>query len=73
MGDRQTQAFFKRFGARLKELRKSYGYTQEDMGKWFSVRFYQRLESGKPCNMVTVLKLSKIFKISLSELLKNLD
>ena len=61
--------FFKLFGARVKKLRLKAGLTQEDMMDFgFSVRFYQRIEAGKPIHMKTVFKLADALGISLKQL-----
>ena len=54
---RNEERFFKAF------------LTQEDMMDFgFSVRFYQRIEAGKPIHMRTVLKLADALDVSLKQL-----
>jgi len=73
MESRQTTRFFKSFGKRVKEIRQKKRLTQEDMGAHgFPTRFYQRIEAGKPIHLKTAVKLSKAFKIKLSELFRGL-
>ncbi len=73
MKPRQPAKFFKQFGNRCKEIRLKKGLTQEDMADYgFSTRFYQRIEAGKPIHFKTVLKLSQVFSMPLSELFKGL-
>lgn len=63
--------FFKKFGARIRELRLERELTQEDMMDFdFSYRFYQRIEAGKPIHMKTVLKLADAFEMKVEDLLK---
>lgn len=65
--------FFKTFGAVIKKFRLKTGLTQEDMMDFgFSVRFYQRIEAGKPIHMKTVLKLADALDISLKQFFANL-
>lgn len=65
--------FFKAFGTTVKQLRIKAGLTQEDMMDFgFSVRFYQRIESGKPIHMKTALKLADALGVSLKQLFTNL-
>lgn len=67
------EKFFKKFGARVKQLRLDRDWTQEDMfSLGFSYRFYQRIEAGKPIHMRTVLKLADAFGIPVKELLSDL-
>lgn len=64
--------FFKTFGATVKKLRIKAGLTQEDMMDFgFSVRFYQRIEAGKPIHMKTILKLANALDVSLKQLFAN--
>ncbi|OGQ04167.1 MAG: hypothetical protein A2W61_07955 [Deltaproteobacteria bacterium RIFCSPLOWO2_01_44_7] len=60
--------FFKTFGSTVKKLRLKASLTQEDMMDFgFSVRFYQRIEAGKPIHMKTVLKLADALSVSLKQ------
>ena len=73
MNERQIAKFFKDFGLRLKEIRSERKMTQQDVAdQGIDLRFYQRLEAGKPCELRTVLKLSKVFKLSISEMFEGL-
>jgi transcriptional regulator with XRE-family HTH domain len=57
--------FFLALGARLKKLRTSRGWRQEDMISYgFSLRHWQRIEAGKhPISVKTLLKISDAFKL----------
>jgi transcriptional regulator with XRE-family HTH domain len=61
------------FSSRIRELRKKYGYSQEELAERSGIEYkhVQRLESKKPCDvkLSTVEKLAKAFKIPVSELL----
>ena len=68
-----SEKIFREFGNRIQELRKTRGWTQEDMAdKGFSYRFYQRIEAGKPIHFKTVLKIASVFDLSLKDLFKDL-
>jgi transcriptional regulator with XRE-family HTH domain len=66
------EKFFKKLGARIKELRLERGKTQEDMMSCFPLRFYQRIEAGKSIHMKTALKVCNAFGITLEKLFKDL-
>jgi len=63
--------FFRKFGAKIKELRMERGLTQEEVTT-FSTRYFQRLEAGKPIHLRTVLKLCNTFGVTLEKLFKDL-
>lgn len=64
---------FKKLGNRIKTIRLKKGVTQEAMiNEGFSLRFYQRIEAGKPTTLKTLLKIANIFDLSLSELFKGI-
>lgn len=67
--------FLKRFGLRIRELRNEQGWTleeTEDHG-WTDCVHMQKIESGiKDISLTTVRRLSKLFKISISELFEDL-
>jgi transcriptional regulator with XRE-family HTH domain len=65
--------FFKALGLRLKELRRSAGYTQEDMLSFgFSTRHWQQIEAGRPVTLTTVLRACGVFHITPESLLEGL-
>lgn len=65
--------FYKKFGEKCRRLRRQRGMTQEGMMQFgFDRRHYQSLEAGKAFHMDTAIRLSKAFKISLSELFDGL-
>jgi transcriptional regulator with XRE-family HTH domain len=66
--------FFRALGARIKVLRKSNGYTQEDMiSLGFSARHWQQIEAGRPITLRTLLKICDTFKTRAGRLLGGLD
>lgn len=56
----------------IRRLREARGLTQWDMSAHgFNYRHYQKLESGKySFNLFTLFRLSKVFKVKLSEFIK---
>lgn len=73
MDEKYIERFYKKLGARFKEIRLSKGFTQEQMAEHgFSTRFYQRIEAGKIIHLKTVLKLAKALKTSIGDLFKGL-
>jgi len=70
---KEYERFFKKLGQRIRQLRLDRGMVQEDlMSHDFSTRHYQRIEAGLPINVITALRLCKVFKINLSDLFKDL-
>jgi transcriptional regulator with XRE-family HTH domain len=66
--------FFRAFGQRVKKLRKSNGYTQEDMiGFGFSARHWQQIEAGRPITIRTLLRICDTFGIRAAPLIEGLD
>ena len=61
------------FGQKLKNLRKQYRLTQEEMAYRLDIdtRYYQRLESHKPgaVKIDTIDKIAKALKLTPSKLL----
>jgi transcriptional regulator with XRE-family HTH domain len=61
-----------RLAKRLRELRKEYGYSQQKLAELADIDYkhIQKLESKTPSNakLETLEKLTKAFKIDLSEL-----
>jgi transcriptional regulator with XRE-family HTH domain len=66
--------FFRAFGGRVKKLRRSNGFTQEDMiGFGFSARHWQQIEAGRPITVRTMLRICDIFAIRAAQLVEGLD
>jgi len=58
----------------VKRLRKSKGFTQEDMiGFGFSARHWQQVEAGRPITVVTLLRICDTFSIRAAQLIEGLD
>ncbi len=62
----------RKFGKNVGKLRQSKGFTQEKMReKGFNYRYFQKMEGGKVNpTLGTLLKLAKVFKCSMSDLLE---
>jgi transcriptional regulator with XRE-family HTH domain len=53
--------FFTALGQRIQALRKRRGYSQEDMISFgYTVRYWQRIEAGKPITLRTLLRICGI-------------
>lgn len=65
-----------KLGARIRRLREQRGWSQETFAheSGFARSFISGLELGKKdIRLSTILKLSRIFGLSISQLFKNLD
>jgi len=72
MGDEAK--FFKSLGARIRELRQGAGYSQEDMiSHGYSVRYWQKVEAGKPITLRTLLRICLLFAAPMSEVVRDID
>ena len=66
-------AVFREIGARLKDLRKQHGLSQEDMLSFgFSTRHWQQVEAGRPTTLTTLLRVCDIFSVPPEVLLKGI-
>jgi transcriptional regulator with XRE-family HTH domain len=66
--------FLKRLGLRLREIRQSRGWTLEEAEEhgYASWRHLQKIEAGKNITMTTLYRLSRLYDVELSYLLKSL-
>jgi transcriptional regulator with XRE-family HTH domain len=66
--------FFRALGARVRQLRKKHGYSQEDMISFgFSARHWQQIEAGRPITVTTLLRICEVLEIPMSKLVHRLD
>jgi transcriptional regulator with XRE-family HTH domain len=66
--------FFKGLGARIKELRARAGHSQEDMiSHGYSVRYWQKVEAGKPITLRTLLRICHLFSTPMCDVVRGLD
>jgi len=71
---RDESQFFKDLGARIKQIRQEAGYSQEDMlSHGYSVRFWQKVEGGKPITLRTLLRICRIFSTPMCDVVRGLD
>lgn len=70
--DKPHKELLNRIGKNLLKFRKERGWVQEDMSSFgFERRWYQRIESGEQSiNLQTLLRLSVVFGVDVSELVK---
>lgn len=65
--------FFKGLGGRIRRLRDRSGYSQEDMISFgYTVRYWQRVEAGKPITLRTLLRICRIFGAPMHEAVRGL-
>ena len=68
----EFQAFTEKLQAKISELRRENGLTQEDMERFeLSLRQYQRIENGDTVNVTlsNLFKIAKAFKLDINQLL----
>ena len=66
--------FFKSLGARIRELRQGAGYSQEDMiSHGYSVRYWQKVEAGKPITLRTLLRICRLFSTPIGDVVRDID
>lgn len=66
--------FFRALGAKVRQLRKKRGYSQEDMLSFgFSTRHWQQIEAGRPITVTTLLRIYEVFNTSMATLVRGLD
>ena len=68
------ETFLLNLGQRLREIRESHSWTLEQTEEhgWPSWRHLQKIETGKNVPILTLYKLSKLYKIPLSEILNGI-
>ena len=67
-------AFFKGLGTRIRALRERAGYSQEDMiTHGYSVRYWQKVEAGKPITLRTLLRICRLFAAPMGDVVRDLD
>lgn len=66
--------FLKAIGARLRAIRLEKGWTLEETEEkgWSNWRHLQKIETGKNITLVTLRKLSILYKIELSKIFEGL-
>ena len=65
--------FFAALGQRIQSLRKRRGYSQEDMISFgYTVRYWQRIEAGKPITLRTLLRICNILGTTAESVVRGL-
>ena len=66
--------FLNKLGARIRSLRTEKEWTLEEVEEhgWGDWTHLQKIESGKNITVVTLRKVAKLYKISLSKLLEGI-
>ena len=71
---RDEAHFFEGLGARIRKLREGAGYSQEDMlSHGYSVRYWQKVEAGKPITLRTLLRICRLFSTPMDDVVRGLD
>lgn len=67
----EDKKFLKKLGARIKTLRHEKGWTLEETEQhgWQNWQHLQKIESGKNITVVTLRKVARLYKVTLSKLL----
>lgn len=67
------QKFLKGLGLKLRDIRKSRGWTleyTEELG-WPSWRHLQKIESGKNVTIITLKRLAQLYKITMNDIMND--
>lgn len=65
--------FFKGLGGNIRRLRERADYSQEDMISFgYTVRYWQRVERGKPITLRTLLRICRIFGVPVQDVVSGL-
>jgi transcriptional regulator with XRE-family HTH domain len=65
--------FFAALGPRIQRLRERAGYSQEDMISFgYDVRYWQRIEAGRPITLRTLLRICRILGVSMESVVRGL-
>lgn len=65
--------FFAALGPRIQAARKRAGYSQEDMISFgYGVRYWQRIEAGKPITLRTLLRICRILGTTMEAMVRGL-
>lgn len=67
---KKDDLFLKKLGLRLRKIRNDRGWTLEETEEygWPSWKHLQRIESGKNVTALTLLKISELYEMPLSEI-----
>jgi len=68
------EQFLNAVGARLRQIRLEKGWTLEETEEygWPNWRHLQKIESGKNFTLASLYRISRLYKLPVSEILKEL-
>lgn len=70
----ESKLFFKRLGARLRQIRKEHGWTVDDMQvRGVTSKHWQQMETGRSINVKTLLRACQALGVSAAFLVGDLD
>lgn len=69
--DKASEKFLKRLGLRLREIRQEKGWTLEQVEEkgWPNWRHLQKIEAGKNVTIASLIRLAKVYGVSVKELI----
>lgn len=72
--DKTSKTILKALGLKLREIREGKGWTLEDAEEhgWPSWQHLQKVESGKNITVLTLIKLTRLYRIRLGDLFRDL-
>lgn len=74
MNEKKIKDKLHKVGSRLRTIRMEKNWTLEDTEEhgWHDWKYLQKIESGRNITLATLFKISDFYKISISQILKDL-
>jgi transcriptional regulator with XRE-family HTH domain len=70
----ESKVFFRRLGARVRQIRKDRGWSIDDMEvRGLRAKHWQQLETGRPITVGTLLRICQALDVTLAFLVVDLD
>ena len=70
----ESKVFFRRLGARVRQIRKDRGWSTDDMEvRGLRAKHWQQLETGRPITVETLLRICQALDVTLAFLVADLD
>jgi transcriptional regulator with XRE-family HTH domain len=70
----ESKVFFRRLGARIRQIRKERGWSIDDMEvRGLRAKHWQQLETGRPITVETLLRICQALDVTLAFLVVDLD
>ena len=70
----ESKVFFRRLGARVRQIRKDRGWSIDDMEvRGLRAKHWQQLETGRPITVETLLRICQALDVTLAFLVVDLD